>query len=171
METIAEFNDNHGFNVKLTNDKIFIDSAGSSETIALRGLTGVGLYDDLEKYNKELEEYKAGTKQLERQMKMGKWMLIVLGLYCTYLSIDNIFIYAGILVFGIFCIAGGVLLEKLVSFSSKLRELKKEPVLDSYFRLMLSGGDRKFKFNKSDETSVKIADFINKVEDTLTAYK
>jgi hypothetical protein len=36
---------------------------------------------------------------------------------------------------------------------------------------MLSGGDRKFKFNKSDETSIKIADFINKVEDTLTAYK
>ena len=85
-------------------------------------------------------------------------MLIVLGLYCTSFS----------LVLGIFWIAGGVLLEKLVSFSSNL---KKEPVLDSYFRLMLSGGDRKFKFNKSDETSVKIADFINKVEDTLTAYK
>ena len=154
METIAEFNDNHGFNVKLTDEKIFIDAAGSSETIALRGLTGVGLYDDLEKYNKELEKYKKEKKGI----KVVKWMLIVLGLYCTYLSIDNIFIYAGILVFGIFCIAGGVLLEKLVSFSSKLRELKKEPVLDSYFRLMLSGGDRKFKFNKSDETSVKIAD-------------
>lgn len=154
METIAEFNDNHGFNVKLTNDKIFIDSAGSSETIALRRLTGVGLYDDLEKYNKELEKYKKEKKGI----KVVKWMLIVLGLYCTSFS----------LVLGIFWIAGGVLLEKLVSFSSNL---KKEPVLDSYFRLMLSGGDRKFKFNKSDETSVKIADFINKVEDTLTAYK
>ena len=47
----------------------------------------------------------------------------------------------------------------------------KKPILDSYFRLMLSGGDRKFKFNKSDSTSVQIADFINKVEETLTAYK
>ena len=47
MVTIAEFNDNHGFNVKLTNEKIFIDAAGSSETIALRGLNGVGFYDDL----------------------------------------------------------------------------------------------------------------------------
>ena len=48
---------------------------------------------------------------------------------------------------------------------------EKKPILDSYFRLMLSGGDRQFLFNKSDETSVKIADFINKVEETLTAYK
>ena len=52
METIAEFNDNHGFNVKLTNEKIFIDAAGSSETIALRGLNGVGLYDNLENITK-----------------------------------------------------------------------------------------------------------------------
>ena len=158
METIAEFNDNHGFNVKLTDEKIFIDAAGSSETIALRGLTGVGLYDDLEKYLKELEEYKKEQKGL----KVGKWALIVLGVIGLFQGDANS------LVLAIFMIAAGIFLEKLVSFSPKH---KKEPILDSYFRLMLSGGDRKFKFNKSDETSVKIADFINKVEDTLTAYK
>tara|TARA_B110000914_G_C15068084_1_gene267163 strand:- start:244 stop:438 length:195 start_codon:yes stop_codon:yes gene_type:complete len=62
-------------------------------------------------------------------------------------------------------IAGIAILPKILNVGGK------EPVLDSYFKLMLSGGDRKFKFNKSDETSIKIADFINKVEDTLTAYK
>jgi|TARA_B110000091_G_scaffold212747_1_gene260200 hypothetical protein len=158
METIAEFNDNHGFNVKLTDEKIFIDAAGSSETIALRGLTGVGLYDDLEKYNKELEEYKKDQKGV----KVGKWMLIVVGVLALFGGFPDSIVPA------IFMIAGGVFLEKLVSFSPKH---KKEPILDSYFRLMLSGGDRKFKFNKSDESSVKIADFINKVEDTLTAYR
>ena len=43
METIAEFNDNQGFTLKLTQEKIFIEAAGSSETIALRGLNGVGM--------------------------------------------------------------------------------------------------------------------------------
>ena len=158
METIAEFNDNHGFNVKLTNDKIFIDSAGSSETIALRGLTGVGLYDDLEKYNKELEEY----KKYSTHLKTGKWALIVLGVVGLFEGDANS------LVLAIFMIAGGILLEKIVSFSSKH---KKKPVLDSFLKLMITGRSRDFPFHKSDETSVKIADFINKVEDTLTAYK
>jgi hypothetical protein len=45
-----------------------------------------------------------------------------------------------------------------------------EPVLDSYFTLMLSGGDRRFPFNKSGNNAKQIAEFINKVEDTLTAY-
>ncbi|MAU35853.1 MAG: hypothetical protein CMD14_00580 [Flavobacteriales bacterium] len=158
MDTIAEFNDNHGFNVKLTKEKIFIDAAGSSETIALRGLNGVGLYDDLEKYNQELKLYKSDQKVF----KGLKWFFIIIGVLITYLSFPDV-VY-----FGVFFLLLGFFLEKIVNFFSKD---KTEPVLDSYFRLMLSGGDRKFKFNKSDSTSVQIADFINKVEDTLTAYK
>jgi hypothetical protein len=158
METIAEFNDNHGFNVKLTNEKIFIDAAGSSETIALRGLNGVGLYDDLKKYNEELEEY----KKEQKGVKTGKWVLIGIGVVGLFAEFPDSIVPAT------FFILGGVFLEKLVSLTSKQ---KKEPVLDSYFKLMLSSGAREFPFHKSDETSVKIADFINKIEDTLTAYK
>ena len=44
------------------------------------------------------------------------------------------------------------------------------PILDSYIKFMISGNERRFKFNKSDESSAAIADFLNKVEDTLTAY-
>ena len=149
METVAEFNDNHGFNVKLTNEKIFIDAAGSSETIALRGLNGVGLYDNIKKYNREIE----GDK-VTGQMK-NVWLAFFL---CCAIML----IYSELYIVGMI-FAGCSIIPKLFSV--------KEPILDSYFRLMLSGGDRKFKFNKSDETSIKIADFINKVEDTLTAYK
>ena len=56
-----------------------------------------------------------------------------------------------------------------IFLKNKSNKLPK-PVLDSYFKFMLSGADRKFKFNKSDDSSTKIADFINKIEDTLTAY-
>ena len=46
-----------------------------------------------------------------------------------------------------------------------------QPRMNSSFRLMVSGPPMNFPFKKSDESSVKIADFINKVEDTLTAYR
>jgi hypothetical protein len=45
-----------------------------------------------------------------------------------------------------------------------------EPKLETYLRVILSGGERKFLFNKSDGNAVLIADFINKLEQTLTAY-
>ena len=162
MVTIAEFNDNHGFNVKLTNEKIFIDAAGSSETIALRGLNGVGLYDDLEKYNLELETAK-GDKKASGCIRGGFHIFGVAYIIfsISYINSNDILTFVLIgLFFGV--------IPFIYDLFSKDAE---KPVLDSYFRLMLSGGDRKFPFNKSDETSVKIADFINKVEDTLTAYK
>ena len=53
----------------------------------------------------------------------------------------------------------------------KFKSKKKPPSLDSYFRIMLSGGDRKFKFDKSGDNAKNIAQFINQVEETLTAYK
>jgi hypothetical protein len=45
-----------------------------------------------------------------------------------------------------------------------------EPKLETYLRVILSGGERKFLFNKSEGNAVLIADFINKLEQTLTAY-
>ena len=156
METIAEFNDNHGFNVKLTNEKIFIDATGSSETIALRGLTGVGLYDDLEKYNKELEEWKTAADKNTK----GKWACWVLGGLAFISSISN-GEEEGMIFGAILFVAGYVISKKQVE----------KPILNSFFKLMITGRSREFPFHKSDETSVKIADFINKIEDTLTAYK
>ena len=63
MEKIAEFNDNNGFNVTLTSDKIYITAIGQEETFALRSVSGVGLYDDIKKYNQEIEAFEKKAKK------------------------------------------------------------------------------------------------------------
>ena len=161
MDIIAEFNDDKGFNVKLTKDKIFITAIGNEETFALRGVNGVGLYDDIEKYNKELEENKTNNKNTQWKIAMGFGILIgVLGIILLTLNNPELG--------GTYAIEGIVF--AIFSYF-KTKQTNEPPKLDSYFKLILSGGDRKFKFDKNDETSASIADFINKIEDTLTAYK
>lgn len=160
MDIVSEFGDNQGFTVKLTSDKIFISAVGNEETLALRGVNGVGVYDDLEKYNKELEEFKKKTMSpLRRKITafsiIGFSVLMLLSILTSgnteSLGIPVLFAAVGFIV---------------LKFKSK----KKPPSLDSYFRIMLSGGDRKFKFDKSGDNAKNIAQFINKVEETLTAY-
>ena len=160
MDVIAEFNDDKGFNVKLTKDKIFITSVGNEETFALRGVNGVGLYDDMEKYNKDLEE------QNKVNHKFNGAMMIIIGVCMILYTITQ----AGkITETEIYLIIEGLVLGGAGMWVRKQKH--KPPKMDSYFKLILSGGDRKFLFDKTDDTSASIADFINKLEETLTAYK
>ena len=159
MEKIAEFNDNNGFNVTLTSDKIYITAIGQEETFALRSVSGVGLYDDIKKYNQELKDFELKANN----RKKYAYVLIVLGIlqiivYVFYLNI----VTQGLVLGGIFIAVGIFLMNR--------NESAKKPVLDSFFNLMLSGGDRSFPFNKSRKNAKQIALFVNKVEDTLTAY-
>jgi hypothetical protein len=159
MEKIAEFNDNNGFNVTLTSDKIYITAIGQEETFALRSVSGVGLYDDIKKYNQELKDFELKANN----RKNLAYVNIVLGIlqiifYVFYLNFVTIGLVAG----GIFVTVGIFLMNR--------NDSAKKPVLDSFFNLMLSGGDRKFPFNKSGKNAKQIALFVNKVEDTLTAY-
>lgn len=152
MEVLAEFNDNQGFNVKLTKDKIYVTSLGNEETFALRGVNGVGLYDDIEKYDKEV-----GQKKYQKYFGPVFYVLAFVYIIVGISTGDALFA-----IFGGFGFAFIGYIVQSVS-SSKVK-------MDSYFKLILSGTDRKFKFDKTDETSKEIADFVNKVEDTLTAY-
>ena len=80
MTNIAEFNDKKGFNVKLTADKIYISAIGNEETFALRSLNGLGLYDDVEKYNKEDVIYRDGLKKKTEEkpgVKLLNDMLVI----------------------------------------------------------------------------------------------
>ncbi len=169
-EIIAEFNDNSGFNVKLTNERIYLKSATSEETFALRGVHGVGIYDDVEKLEKELEAYNLLLKQGD----VGKYTIMALGVFfgtiCSLLTFSEKQ-SAGGPIFLIFLILSLVICY--FGYNFKNYQLKKitKPELTWYFRLMLAGGERKFLFNKNKETSIRIADFINKVEATLTSYK
>lgn len=161
MTNIAEFNDKKGFNVKLTADKIYISAIGNEETFALRSLNGLGLYDDVEKYNKEDQIYQEGLKKKKR----GYISLLVLGVLFLVIgliaSINKGEDAVGGIVEGIGFIVVALLMKK---------KIPTKPTLDSYFRIMLSGGSREFKFDKNEENSADVANFVNKVEDTLTAY-
>jgi len=160
MDIVSEFGDNQGFTVKLTSDKIFISAVGNEETLALRGVNGVGVYDDLEKYNEELKEFKKKTMSPKRR-KITAFSIIGL----------SVFALIPILTTGNTETLGTVFMIAAVGFIVlKFKSKKKPPSLDSYFRIMLSGGDRKFKFDKSGDNAQNIAQFINKVEETLTAY-
>ncbi|MDB4010031.1 hypothetical protein N9484_03250 [Polaribacter sp.] len=160
MNVVSEFGDNQGFSVKLTEDKIFISAIGNEETLALRGVNGVGVYDDIEKYNKDLEEYnkKNMTPKKRKNLSIG---VIVFGvMYAIFGISQGVSQLVGLGVFFAIC---GVII-------SKYKSKKQPPALDSFFRIMLTGGDRKFKFDKSGNNAKSIAEFINKVEETLTAY-
>jgi hypothetical protein len=161
MNVVSEFVDNQGFSVKLTEDKIFISAVGNEETLALRGVNGVGVYDDLEKYNKELEEFKKKTMSPLRR-KITAYSIFGFSVFMLLPILNTGNTESSGIVF-LFAAVGFIVLK----FKSK----KKPPSLDSYFRIMLSGGDRKFKFDKSGDNAKNIAQFINQVEETLTAYK
>ena len=157
METIAQFNDNSGLNVKLTEDKIYVSGGSGDETFALRSVNGVGTYDNIDKFAEENEAFdKAGGG--------WKWGFRIFGFIMipTLLRVveepDSV---AALVVIG--GIAG------LCYYKWKNAKAN-PPILDSYLKFMISGNERMFKFNKSNESSATIADFINKIEDTLTAY-
>ncbi|MDB9966744.1 hypothetical protein OAD44_00870 [Flavobacteriaceae bacterium] len=157
MKTIAEFTDKKGFNVKLTDDKVFVSSIGNEETFALRSVNGVGLYDDIKKYNNEVEAQK------KKYPKWSVYFSLIFGLLYFIICLQY---FDPILAF-LILIFFGFIAFWINNKSNQIKNIK----LDSYFRLMLSGGSREFQFDKSEENSVEIADFINKLEDTLTSYK
>ena len=160
MNVVSEFGDNQGFSVKLTEDKIFISAVGNEETLALRGVNGVGVYDDIEKYNNELATYKKETMSPKKRKNWSIGTMVFGVIYAIWGISQGLEELAGV---GAMFILGGFLI-------SKYKSKKQPPVLDSYFRIMLTGGDRKFKFDKSGDNAKSIAQFINKVEETLTAY-
>ena len=45
-----------------------------------------------------------------------------------------------------------------------------KPTLQSAVRIMMTGGNRDFTFDKAHANSSDVAEFVAKVEDTLTAF-
>jgi hypothetical protein len=140
--------------IKLTNEKLFINTAISNETFALRSINGIGVVDLVEQYNKELTLWK-GNK----------------GVAIFFYIIGAIIAIAGLLVLskspgvGFFCIAFSGLI-----FWRANNQQKIEPKMMSAVRIMMSGGNRDFKFDKTGVKSENVAEFVAEVESTLTAY-
>lgn len=170
MDIIAEFSDNVGLTCKLTKDRFYVSSLGNEETFALRGVNGIGIYDDLEKYNKELENYKNSDKKIENQ----KVFYVVFGIIISVCGFVFLNKSTGLGVFFVLCGGFFALSPQMIPVTSTWwwgkQVSSSKPKLETYLRVILSGGERKFLFNKSEGNAVLIADFINKLEQTLTAY-
>jgi hypothetical protein len=163
MNIIAEFSDNNGLNVKLTEDKIFISAIGNEETFALRGLNGIGVYDDIEKFNKELEDI--------RKKKDKKKVIMIICLLIGIVSlIANVKEMYNMKSFDFQTLIFSLIFFAVAYFNKTTMDGILQPKLETYLRIILSGGDRKFLFNKDAENAKSIAQFINKVEETLTSY-
>ncbi len=54
--------------------------------------------------------------------------------------------------------------------NTRIDKNNNEPILMSAVRIMMSGGNRDFKFDKTGVKSGNVAEFVTKVESTLTAY-
>ena len=84
----------------------------------------------------------------------------------VFMALMGLFMIAeggiGSLVFGGIMVVGGYLWMQNID--------SKKPEMESVVRIMMSGGNRDFKFNKTGTNSNSIAEFVANVESTLTAY-
>ena len=145
--------------IKLTSEKLFINTATSSEAFALRSVNGIGVIDLVEGYNAQLSIWEIE----KRQQKIGIGVGVFIGLLGLYFIIQNWYIMGfGTVAFGLFiAVMGKMALDH--------RE-ENEPKLISAVRIMMSGGNRDFQFDKTGVRSGNVAEFVAMVESTLSAY-
>jgi hypothetical protein len=165
MENIlSQFNAGN-LDIKLTSEKLFINTPASSETFALRSVNGIGVIDLVDEYNKALTIWKQTpitTYVAYILFALGGIWLLQNILYIFYaLEKSPVDIVLGI-IFDIAIIGVGYFLIKYCK--------NKKPILMSAVRIMISGGVRDFQFDKTSIDSENIAKFVAKVESTLTAY-
>jgi hypothetical protein len=145
-----------GLELKLSNEKLYIQTSVSQETIALRSIFGIGVVDLVEIYNEELNAYNAK----KRQAKVG----LVFFWVFLFLALSSLIIIHPIVALFIFIPA----ISGLITFM-KLRD-NKEPSLMSAVRIMITGTHRDFSFDKGEPNAVNVAKFVAQVENTLSAY-
>lgn len=154
MENIlSEFNADK-LDIKLTSEKIFINTSISNEVFALRSVNGIGVIDLVDDFNKALTAWKKTIPGAYVLMIFGAIMFIA-GLFAKKVEPSVILI--------------GLVMAIVVYFLL-LSNKKRKPNLMSAVRIIMSGGNRDFQFDKTGIKSGDIAEFVAKVESTLTAY-
>jgi hypothetical protein len=158
MENIlSQFNADN-LDVKLTSEKLYINTTASSETFALRSVNGIGVVDLVDEYNHALTLYKNRKNSTKIFFYVCGIFFVVWGLICFLVSTT----FAVILL--------TVSLVIFIVANTRIDKNNNEPILMSAVRIMMSGGNRDFKFDKTGVKSGNVAEFVTKVESTLTAY-
>jgi hypothetical protein len=150
-----------GLEIKLTSEKLYINTNSSSEVFALRSVNGIGVIDLVEDYKKKLDFYNNDLKFT----KSSGFASIIFAIIFIFVSIGS---ESGEFLFkpAIFLIGIGIFL-----LNYKNLKKDKKPELMSVLRVMMSGGNRDFEFSKHGNVGNEIENFVSKVESTLTAYQ
>ncbi len=148
---LAYLKTNNGIEFKLTSEKLYISSSSGMETFALRSINGIGVIDNIDNLNAQL----SAKKQLNILNKV--WGVFFLGVGAIICLLESI---------GAYIFAGSSLAFGIYLLSIK----QKQPILFSDVRIMLNGMNRDFSFIKNENDSSIVAEFVARVEDTLTAF-
>lgn len=154
MENVVTNFESPEISIKLTDEKLYIKTITSSETFALRSINGIGIVDLVDDYNKELSIYNANKNAPMVYYIFGG--IFLLGGLASFSS------NAGSAIMGLL-LGGGI-----IYWGSTKQAI--EPNLQSAVRIMISGMNRDFEFDKSGSYTTQIAELVVKVEETLTAY-
>ena len=152
---IAFLKTDDGLEFNLTSDKLFITSATGTEAFALRSINGIGVIDLVERYNESL----SAVKGLNTSNIVNGTISVVGGILIAFFAFSNEVPVGGL--FGLGFIGLGIYFLK--------KETIKVELLSSV-RIMLNGMNRDFEFNKCKVNSTDVANFVARVEDTLTAF-
>ena len=153
MENVVSNFESPEISIKLTDEKLYIKTPTTSETFALRSINGIGIVDLVDKYNQELTLQKNAKSPI---------LTYVLGVLFLVGGMINLSKGIGTGIIGII-LGGG-----LIYWGTTQRP--NDPSLKTAVRLMISGMNRDFEFDKSGPYLNQIADFVVKIEETLTAY-
>ncbi len=140
------------FTATLTTTRLIIVSPVSEENFPLRGLSGVGVYDDVEKYNANSKAEKKKVMSITMGMCSGVGLLFVILLPSNGFYSVGLLIMIGLLLIG-FVIAS--------TYNPTIR-------LESILNIMQHGGSRQFRFHKTDRNAADIKSFIEQVTETLS---
>lgn len=154
MENVVSNFESPEISIKLTDEKLYIKTLSSSETFALRSINGIGIVDLVDKYNQELIAYNAKKSAP-----------------IAYYIFGGLFLVGGLANFAKDAGAAimGVLIGVGIIFWGSTKQ-GTEPNLQSAVRIMISGMNRDFEFDKAGSYTSQIAELVIKVEETLTAY-
>jgi uncharacterized membrane protein YkgB len=158
----------NGLNMKLTTEKLFVNSATATETFALRSINGVGIVDLVNKFDDELKEWNAKNNPkglTEEQIANNKKLYKIIGIVAIVVAL--ILLVAKNPVWYVAVIGGGISL--LMGYFQN-SNLPPKPTMKSAVRIMFSGMNRDFEFNKKSSEANDVAKFVALVEDTLTSY-
>jgi hypothetical protein len=162
MEDVLSQLDAGSLDIKLTSEKLFINTPTSNEAFALRSVNGIGVIDLLDEYNNLLTYCKESKIKAIIGVCFGAFLAVVGAiLIVTQIQSDK-----GIIPELIFTGIGLLITLPGIAYLNK----PVQPKLMSAVRIMMSGGNRDFKFDKTGVKSGNVAEFVAKVESTLTAY-